>query len=52
VQIDSTPPDAIVYASGMIPITRMLRTGVVVDVIGAILSVLGVALVAKAVGLA
>jgi len=33
--IDSTPPDAIVYASGMIPITRMLRTGVVVDVIGA-----------------
>jgi solute carrier family 13 (sodium-dependent dicarboxylate transporter), member 2/3/5 len=26
----STPPNAIVYASGMIPITRMLRTGVVV----------------------
>ena len=48
----STPPNAIVYASGMVPITRMLRTGVVVDVIGAVLCIVGVALLAKLVGLA
>lgn len=29
----STPPNAIVYGSGMVPITRMFRTGVVFDVI-------------------
>ena len=50
--INSTAPNAIVYASGMIPITRMLRTGVVVEVIGAILCMVGVSLMAKLVGLA
>ena len=30
----STPPNAIVYASGYIPITKMIRTGVVIDFIG------------------
>ena len=30
----STPPNAIVYASGYIPITKMIRTGVYIDVIG------------------
>ena len=30
----STPPNAIVYASGYIPITKMIKTGVVIDVIG------------------
>lgn len=30
----STPPNAIVYASGYIPITKMIRTGFCVDVIG------------------
>lgn len=29
----STPPNAIVYGSGMVPITRMFRTGVVFDVV-------------------
>lgn len=48
--VDASERD--VYASGMIPITRMVRTGIVVDVIGAVLSVLGVALMAKVVGLA
>jgi sodium-dependent dicarboxylate transporter 2/3/5 len=32
----STPPNAIVYGSGLIPITRMIRAGAVFDVIGAL----------------
>jgi solute carrier family 13 (sodium-dependent dicarboxylate transporter), member 2/3/5 len=48
----STPPNAIVYSSGMLPITRMVRTGAVFDVIGAVLCVVGVAVMARAVGLA
>jgi sodium-dependent dicarboxylate transporter 2/3/5 len=31
----STPPNAIVYGSGMIPITKMVRSGVFFDIIGA-----------------
>ena len=31
----STPPNAIVYGTGYVPITRMVRTGVLFDVIGA-----------------
>ena len=48
----STPPNAIVSSSGMLPITRMVKTGVVFDVIGAVLCVVGVAVMAKVVGLA
>jgi solute carrier family 13 (sodium-dependent dicarboxylate transporter), member 2/3/5 len=48
----STPPNAIVYSSGMIPITRMVKSGAVFDVIGAVLCVAGVAVMAKVVGLA
>ena len=48
----STPPNAIVYSSGLIPITRMLKAGAVVDVIGAILCVVGVIVMANLVGLA
>jgi sodium-dependent dicarboxylate transporter 2/3/5 len=33
----STPQNAIVYGSGTVPIIRMIRTGVVFDVIGALL---------------
>ncbi len=29
-----TPPNAIVYGTGLIPITSMMRVGVVVDVLG------------------
>jgi sodium-dependent dicarboxylate transporter 2/3/5 len=47
----STPPNAIVYGSGMIPITRMVRSGVVFDVIGAVLIVAGVFLMVGALGL-
>jgi sodium-dependent dicarboxylate transporter 2/3/5 len=30
----STPPNAIVYASGYVPITKMMHTGFIIDVIG------------------
>ena len=30
----STPPNAIVYGSGMIPITKMIKAGVLIDLIG------------------
>ena len=36
----STPQNAVVYGSGMIPITKMVRSGLVFDVIGLILIVL------------
>jgi len=30
----STPPNAIVYASGLIPITKMIKAGLIIDIIG------------------
>jgi sodium-dependent dicarboxylate transporter 2/3/5 len=48
----STPPNAIVYGSGMIPITKMVRSGVVFDIIGAVLIVTGVTLMVQLLGLA
>jgi sodium-dependent dicarboxylate transporter 2/3/5 len=48
----STPPNAIVYSSGMLPITRMLKAGIVFDIIGAVLCVAGVTAMANVVGLA
>jgi solute carrier family 13 (sodium-dependent dicarboxylate transporter), member 2/3/5 len=47
----STPPNAIVYGSGMVPITKMVRSGLVFDLIGAVLVVAGVTIMAQAVGL-
>jgi sodium-dependent dicarboxylate transporter 2/3/5 len=47
----STPPNAIVYSSGYLPITRMIKAGAVFDVIGAVLCVFGVAVMARLVGL-
>jgi sodium-dependent dicarboxylate transporter 2/3/5 len=29
-----TPPNAVVYGTGLIPITAMMRVGVVVDLLG------------------
>jgi solute carrier family 13 (sodium-dependent dicarboxylate transporter), member 2/3/5 len=46
----STPPNAIVYGSGMVPITRMIRTGLVFDLIGAIVIATGVTVWAGVVG--
>ena len=48
----STPPNAIVYSSGLLPITRMLKAGLVFDIIGAVLCVVGVTVMAQLVGLA
>jgi sodium-dependent dicarboxylate transporter 2/3/5 len=48
----STPPNAIVYSSGMLPITRMIKAGAVFDIIGAVLCVVGVIAMANLVGLA
>ena len=48
----STPPNAIVYGSGMIPITKMVRSGVVFDIIGAVLIVAGVTIMVQLLGLA
>jgi solute carrier family 13 (sodium-dependent dicarboxylate transporter), member 2/3/5 len=47
----STPPNAIVYSSGLLPITRMLKAGAVFDVIGAVLCVVGVIVMANVTGL-
>jgi sodium-dependent dicarboxylate transporter 2/3/5 len=30
----STPPNAIVYGSGLVPITKMVKTGIIFDIIG------------------
>ena len=48
----STPPNAIVYGSGMIPITKMVRSGIVFDIIGAILITAGVTVMIQAIGIA
>ena len=47
----STPPNAIVYSSGLLPITRMIKAGAVFDIIGAVLCVVGVITMANVVGL-
>jgi len=48
----STPPNAIVYSSGLLPITRMVKAGAVFDVVGIVLCVVGVTVMANVVGLA
>src|SRR5918997_1196116 len=46
----STPQNAVVYGSGMIPITKMVRSGIVFDVLGLILIVLLIPVMARLVG--
>ncbi len=46
----STPPNAIVYSSGYVPITSMIRYGVILDVAGFILVVLAVTLAGRWIG--
>jgi sodium-dependent dicarboxylate transporter 2/3/5 len=48
----STPPNAIVYGSGMVPITSMIRAGVVFDVLGGLILWGGLRLLLPLVGLA
>jgi sodium-dependent dicarboxylate transporter 2/3/5 len=47
----STPPNAIVYGSGLIPITKMIKYGFVVDVVGYIIVLAGVLILCPLVGL-
>jgi sodium-dependent dicarboxylate transporter 2/3/5 len=47
----STPQNAIVYGSGVVPITRMIRSGFSFDVLGAVLIVLLLPLMVGLVGL-
>jgi sodium-dependent dicarboxylate transporter 2/3/5 len=47
----STPPNAIVYGSGMVPITKMIRSGAVFDVVGVILITAGVTMMANVAGI-
>jgi len=48
----STPPNAIVYGSGMIPITKMIRAGVLFDLGGGVIIWLGLRLLLPPLGLA
>jgi sodium-dependent dicarboxylate transporter 2/3/5 len=48
----STPPNAIVYGTGLIPMQSMIRTGVIFDLIGAILIWVILRIVCPLVGLA
>ena len=47
----STPQNAIVYGSGVVPITQMVRNGFFFDVIGAILIVIGIPILVSALGI-
>jgi sodium-dependent dicarboxylate transporter 2/3/5 len=47
----STPQNAIVYGSGMVPITKMVRSGIVFDVCGAILIIIAVPIMLSVVGI-
>ena len=41
----STPPNAIVYSSGYVPITKMIKTGAIIDLIGIVIITIPVVLV-------
>ena len=47
----STPQNAIVYGSGVVPITQMVRNGFFFDVIGAILIIIGIPIAVSALGI-
>jgi sodium-dependent dicarboxylate transporter 2/3/5 len=48
----STPQNAIVYGSGMVPITKMVRNGIVFDVLGAIIIIIGIPAMISILGVA
>jgi sodium-dependent dicarboxylate transporter 2/3/5 len=48
----STPPNAIVYGSGMVPITAMIRAGIFFDILGGLVIWAGLYLLLPMVGLA
>jgi len=48
----STPPNAIIYGSGMVPITAMIRAGILFDILGGLVIWAGLYLLLPVVGLA
>jgi sodium-dependent dicarboxylate transporter 2/3/5 len=48
----STPPNAIVYGSGMVPITKMVRAGILYDIVGGFALWAGLYILLPMVGLA
>jgi sodium-dependent dicarboxylate transporter 2/3/5 len=48
----STPPNAIVYGSGMVPITKMVRAGIIFDIAGGLIIWAGLAILLPIIGLA
>jgi sodium-dependent dicarboxylate transporter 2/3/5 len=48
----STPPNAVVYGSGMVPITKMIKTGVIFDVIAVGITFVGLRIMLPLLGLA
>lgn len=48
----STPPNAIVYGSGLVPITKMIRAGVILNLFGGLILWLGLRLLLPLIGLA
>jgi sodium-dependent dicarboxylate transporter 2/3/5 len=48
----STPPNAIVYGSGLIPLPKMMRAGVIFDVLGLFIIWIGLRIMCPLVGLA
>ncbi|HYE17967.1 MAG TPA: SLC13 family permease [Tepidisphaeraceae bacterium] len=47
----STPPNAIVFGSGLVPITRMIRAGILFDVLGFVIIVAGLRVLCPLLGL-
>ncbi|HEX3033531.1 MAG TPA: DASS family sodium-coupled anion symporter [Thermodesulfobacteriota bacterium] len=47
----STPPNAIVYGSGLIPITKMIKYGFIVDIVGYVIVFAGILILCPLVGL-
>ena len=47
----STPQNAIVYGSGVVPITQMVRNGISFDILGALLILAGVPLMVSVLGI-
>ncbi len=48
----STPPNAIVYGSGMVPITKMVRAGIIFDIAGGVIIWAGLRVLLPIIGLA
>ncbi len=46
----STPPNAIVYGTGLVPITKMIKFGVMVDVIGFVIVLIGLRILCPLMG--